>query len=56
MGRLDDRIAVAAEIAVALVIGDDDDDVGFLTKSQRRGEGEQKSGETHKDDGLIIEK
>ena len=40
MGRLDDRIAVAAEIAVALVISDDDDDVGFLTKSQSRGEGE----------------
>ena len=28
-GRLDDRITVAGQIAVALVIGDHDDDVGF---------------------------
>ena len=28
VGGLDDGIAVAGEVAVALVIGDDDDDVG----------------------------
>ena len=39
VGRLYDGITVAGEVAVALVIGDDDDDVGFLTKSQSRGGG-----------------
>ena len=35
--RLDDRVAVAGEIAVALVVGHDQDDVGTLRQPRFRG-------------------
>ena len=47
MGRFDDRIAVAGEVAVALVVGDDKNDVGLLAKAESRGGSEEESREAH---------
>jgi len=38
MGRLDDRISVDGQLWIALVIGHDDDDIGFRSP-RRRGVG-----------------
>ena len=36
MRRLDDRVAMAGEIAVALVVGHHEDDVGFVVRGRGR--------------------
>ena len=44
--RLDDRVAVAAEVAVALIVGHDEHDVGLWSGEGRGddGEGQEASG------------
>jgi len=48
VGSLDPGVAIAGEVAVALVVGDDEDDVGLL----RWGEEWEASGKEGEDDTL----
>ena len=51
VGSLDGLGAKAAEVAVALVIGEDDDEVGLVGGRRKEGEDEgKKKGSSHADD------
>ena len=43
MGRLQQRMPVSAQIAVALIVGQNEDDVGLLVCLRDRGQGQEGS-------------